>query len=111
MAPPGARLVALAMQNVIILLCLIARRRLRRRRRRLGRPYARYLLTKRRELGTYRIMVPDQRIFDHKSHHESFRMSPQKLQLLLEKVGPRIWHHPTHRDPIDAGERLTATLK
>ncbi|KAJ8046482.1 Protein ALP1-like [Holothuria leucospilota] len=42
---------------------------------------------------------------------DSFRMNPTRFQNLLEKIGARLHHKKTHRDPIGPAERLAVTLK
>ncbi|KAJ8049122.1 Protein ALP1-like [Holothuria leucospilota] len=73
--------------------------------------YVRYMLQRRRRLGEFHLMVPEQRVFDNQSHMDSFRMNPTRFQNLLEKIGARLHHKKTHRDPIGPAERLAVTLK
>ena len=108
MAP--SRLYALAGQNLIltILILLVRRRRVKRQTR---REYVRRTLTNRRRNGEYHTLTQEQRLYDHQSHKDTFRMTPSQMQTLLEKVGGGISHKPSHINPIDPDERLAVTLK
>ena len=113
MAPaPRGRLVAVAKHNIIILAVLMFLRfRQRNRRTRVRSEYARHILRNRHILGEFHQLTPEQRIYDHRSHFESYRMNPTRLEQLLNMVGGRLVHYNTHMHPVGPAERLAVTVK
>ena len=115
MTPTRGRLVAVATHNVMILAVLMFLRfRQRNRRTRIRSEYARHILRNRHIsciLGEFHQLTPEQRIYDHHFHFESYRINPTRLEQLLNMVGGRLVHYNTHMHPVGPAERLAVTVK
>jgi hypothetical protein len=61
--------------------------------------------------GEFHSLVPDLRNQDPARHFNYFRMSSNRFDDLLQRISPQISRHKTHKQPISAAERLSATLK
>ena len=112
LAPTLGRLFALTSEKLVITILLLFIIRRRRAAKRLNRRQCvREILRRRPISGEYHTLTPEQRLFDYKSHQDTFRMTPPVMPQLLEKIGAKLAHQPSHLNPIDLGERLAVTLK
>ncbi|XP_023240795.1 uncharacterized protein LOC111639231 isoform X1 [Centruroides sculpturatus] len=85
----------------------------RRRRRRFDRRFwIREIFLDRERTGVQNTLIPRLRSFDKEYYFDFLRMSPEKFDELLNKLGPKITRQNTRwRDAIPASDRLAVTLR
>ena len=72
--------------------------------------YMRDIFMKRNDRGHFKLLIPDL-LSDESMFFNYFRMSKQRFNDLLRRVGPAIQRKSTHRLPICAEERLSLTVR
>ena len=96
----------------VLLIHLLRRRKRKQRGEQRREWYVRPLNRTRPDNGEYHSLVQDMRILqDNIVHFRYFRMSMERFDDLLHRVGPLITHAKTHSVPVSAAERLSLTLR
>ena len=68
------------------------------------------IIQKKKEFGVYYHLVRELEI-DSEKFHEYFRMSSEKMEFVLNCIGPFINKRAIVRQPIDAKQRLAITIR
>uniref|UniRef100_A0AAV2L3F0 Uncharacterized protein n=1 Tax=Knipowitschia caucasica TaxID=637954 RepID=A0AAV2L3F0_KNICA len=91
-----------------VLAAMLLLRRLRRRRQSM---WVHPLNQRRPEFGSYHHLVAELQLYPDR-HRDYFRMSAEKMEELLSKVGPEIQHQDTnYRLSIEPKQRLAVTIR
>ena len=95
----------------IIVLIIYQRRNKFLKSKRQSRFWVREIYKRRKEEGQFHKLVQEAKLFNHEYFFQLFIMSPQKLEKLLNWVGPLITKDDVRRESISAAERLCVTLR
>ena len=90
-------------------MCLLLKMKKKRAKPRF---WVRKLFQERLTKGAFHVLVQDMRLFDREFFFRYLRMSPERLDNLLNQVGPLLQKkHCRSREPISPAQRLVVTLR